>query len=74
MKKFKTEAILFGGSLDQLTRMEQDCPNPLSNLWCLIYQQHSWLQNTPQLGPTLQSPTNLKGSRERTKSCIYVDP
>lgn len=65
MKKFKTEAILFGGSLDELTRMEQDCPNPLSDLWRLINQQHSRFQNTPQLGPALQSPTNLEGGRER---------
>lgn len=74
MKKFKTETILFGGSLDQLTRMEQDCPNPLSDLWRLINQQHSWFQNTPQFGPTLQSPTNLEGSRERTESWIYFVP
>lgn len=70
MEQFKAEAILFGGSLDQLTRMEQDCPNPLSNLWRLINEQHSWLQDTPEFGPALQSPTNL----EEQKRSSYIVP
>lgn len=70
MEQFKAEAILFGGSLDQLTRMEQDCPNPLSNLWRLINEQHSWLQDTPEFGPALQSPTNL----EEQKKSSYIVP
>lgn len=73
MKKFKTEAILFGGSLDQLTRMEQDCPNPLSDLWRLINQQHSRFQNTPQLGPTLQGPTNLQGENKLLHLCYSLE-
>lgn len=64
MEEFKAEAILFGGSLDQLTRMEEDCPNPLSDLWRLVNEQHSWFQDTPQSGPALQSPTNLEEQKK----------
>lgn len=74
MEEFKAEAILFGGSLDQLTRMEQDCPNPLSDLWRLINKQHSWFQDTPQFGPALQSPTNLeeRGREQKVASMLLL--
>lgn len=69
MEQFKAEAILFGGSLDQLTRMEQDCPNPLSDLRRLINEQHSWFQDTPEFGPALQSPTNLEEQKKKFLHC-----
>lgn len=63
MKKFETEAIFFGRSLNQLARMKQYSAHPLPSLWCFVDQQHSRFQHTPQLGPAFQSPTNLKNKR-----------
>lgn len=51
--EFEAEAILLGGSLNQLTCTKQDGAHPVVRFGGLIDQKNSWLQGTPQLSPTL---------------------
>lgn len=60
VEELEAEAILLGGSLDELAGVEQDSPDPLAVLIGLIDEQDSWLQHTPQLGPALQCASDLK--------------
>ena len=51
--ELEAEAVLLGRSLDQLARTEQDGAHPVVRFGGLIDEKNSWLQGTPQLGPTL---------------------
>lgn len=51
--ELEAEAVLLGGSLNQLARAEQDGAHPVVRLGGLIDQKNPGLQSTPQLGPTL---------------------
>lgn len=59
--ELEAEAILLGGSLDQLACAEQDCAHPVVCFGGLIDQKNPGLKGTPQLGPTLQRATDLQG-------------
>ena len=51
--ELEAEAILLGGSLNQLACSEQNGAHPVICFGSLIDQKYSGLQGTPQLGPTL---------------------
>lgn len=51
--ELEAEAVLLGGSLNQLACTEQDGAHPVVRFGGLIDQKNSRLQGTPQLGPTL---------------------
>lgn len=60
VEELEAEAVLLGGPLDQLTGVEQHRPHPLAIFVGLIDEQDARLQHTPQLGPALQSATDLE--------------
>lgn len=60
VKEFEAEAVFFGGSLDELTGVEQHRANPLTVLIGLVDEQNPRFQHTPQFGPALQRATDLK--------------
>lgn len=62
--ELEAEAVLFGGSLNQLACAEQDGSHPVVHFGGLIDQKDSRLQGTPQLGPALQRATDLKTDKE----------
>lgn len=61
MEELEAEAVLLGGSLDELTAVQQDRAHPLAHLGRLVNEQHSRLQHAPQFGPALKSPSDLEG-------------
>lgn len=61
MEELEAEAVLLGGSLDELTAVQQDRAHPLAHLGRLVNEQHSRLQHAPQFGPALKGPSDLEG-------------
>lgn len=59
VEELEAEAVLLGGPLDELAGIEQHRSNPLAIFVGLVDEQHARLQHTPQLGPALQSATDL---------------
>lgn len=51
--ELEAEAVLLGGPLNQLARVEQEGAHPVVRFRGLIDQQDPRLQGTPQLGPAL---------------------
>lgn len=59
VEELEAEAVLLRGPLNELAGVEQHRSNPLAVFVGFIDEQHAWFQHTPQLGPALQSATNL---------------
>ena len=62
MKQLEAESILFTRSLDELTGAEDDGSDPVAGLGLLrlVEQQQPGLENAPQLGPALETASDLK--------------
>ena len=60
VEEFEAEAILLGGTLNELAAVQQHRAHPLAHLGRLVNEQHARLQHTPQLRPTLQGPSDLQ--------------
>lgn len=59
VKELEAESVLFGGSLDELTSIEQHRADPLAVLIRLVDEQNTRLQHAPQFGPALQRAADL---------------
>ncbi len=59
VEELEAEAVLLGGPLDELAGVEQHRSHPLAVFMGFINEENAWFQHTPQLGPTLQSATDL---------------
>lgn len=60
VEELEAEAVLLGRPLDQLTGVEQHRSHPLAVLVGFVDEQDTRLQHAPQLGPALQSATDLR--------------
>lgn len=72
MEELEAEAILLRGPLDELAGVEQHRSHPLAVLVGFVDEQHAWLQHTPQLGPALQSASDL--DQIQTNVRAQLDP
>lgn len=59
VEELEAEAILLRGPLDELAGVEQHRSHPLAVFVGFVDEQHAWFQHTPQLGPALQSASDL---------------
>lgn len=59
VEELEAEAVLLRGPLDELAGIEQHRSHPLAIFMGFIDEQDAWFQHTPQLGPALQSATDL---------------
>lgn len=64
VEELEAEAVLLGRPLDQLAGVEQHRSHPLAVLVGFVDEQDTWLQHTPQLGPALQSATDLRAETQ----------
>lgn len=60
VEELEAEAVLLGGPLNELTGVEEHRSHPLAVLVGLVDEQDARFQHAPQLGPALQSATDLQ--------------
>lgn len=60
VEELEAEAVLLGRPLDQLAGVEKHRSHPLAIFVGFVDEQDAWFQDAPQLGPALQSSTDLQ--------------